>query len=211
MRTSNFFKSSLPIAFCLAVTLSAGQVSLSSGAQKPAIHTPALDLTEQRALEPKTEIFSDKLTMVSGEKDNHFLFTGNVEVRATNMVATCEKLEVYSGKDNSNKAPTEPPKPGTPPIGKIERIVAIGNVRVIQDARIATAGRAEIFPQVGKVVLSQSPVVTNKDGVLKGYRITLYQGEQKVEVESDPNRVRRPSIILPQIPDLGAGGNKKPR
>ena len=211
MRTSNFFKTSLPLTALLAIPLAAGQVSLSTGGSKPAIHTPALDLTEQRALEPKTEIFSDKLTMVSGDKDNHFLFTGNVEVRATNMVATCEKLEVYAGKDTSNKSPTEPPKPGSPPIGKIDRIVAIGNVRVIQDARIATAGKAEIFPQIGKVVLMESPVVTNKDGVLTGWRITLYQGEQKVEVESDPNRKRRPSIVLPQIPDLGANGNKKIR
>ncbi len=208
MRTSSFFKTSLPLPALLAASLSAGQVSLSTSVSTPAIHTPALDLTEQQALEPKTEIFSDKLTMVSGDKENHFLFTGNVEVRATNMVATCEKLEVYSGKDTSNKAPTEPPKPGTPPIGKIERIVAIGNVRVIQDARIATAGRAEIFPQLGKVVLMESPVVTNKDGLMTGYRITLYQGEQKVEVESDPNRARRPSIVLPQIPDLGANGKK---
>ena len=200
MRRSSFFNPLLFSVCAVALPL--------VGGQKSTIHEPALDLTDQKALEPKTEIFSDKLVMVSGEKDNHFLFTGNVEVRATNMVATCEKLEVYADKDKAPKAVTEPPKPGTPPIGKIERIVALGNVRIIQQARIATAGRAEIHPQVGKVILMDSPVVTNKDGILTGWRITLYQGEQKVEVESDPNRARRPSITLPQIPDLGVGGRK---
>jgi lipopolysaccharide export system protein LptA len=175
---------------------------------KETIHEPALDLTEQKALEPKTEILSDQLEMVSGEKENHFLFTGNVEVRATNMVATCEKLEVYAGKDKTQKVVTEPPKPGTPPIGKIEKIVAIGNVRIIQQARIATSGKAEIYPQIGKVVMMDSPVVTNKDGILTGWRITLFQGEQKVLVESDP-KGGRTKITLPQIDDLGVTGNKK--
>jgi len=178
------------------------------GPPKETIHEPALDLTEQEALEPKTEILSDQLEMISGEKENHFLFTGNVEVRATNMVATCEKLEVYAGKDKTKKVVNEPPKPGTPPIGKIERIVAIGNVRIIQQQRIATSGKAEIYPQEGRVVLLDSPVVTNKDGILTGWKITLLQGEQKVLVESNPNGGRT-RITLPQIQDLGVDGKKK--
>ena len=50
----------------------------------------------------KTEIFGDNLVMVSREKDNHFLLTGNVEIRATNMIATCEQLEVFAGKQETS-------------------------------------------------------------------------------------------------------------
>ena len=166
--------------------------------------------TAKKAGEDKTEIYSDNLVMVSGEKGNHFLFTGNVEVHATNMVATCQRLEVYSGKEKQQKtkapAPvTEKEKKGS--IGKIEKILAMGSVRIVQQERVATAGKAEIYPQEGRVVLLESPIVTDKQGKLEGFRITLLQGEQKVLVEKGPGQ--RPKITLPQIPDLGIGGNKK--
>jgi len=67
---------------------------------------------------------------------------------------------------------------------------------------------AEIYPQEGRVVLLDSPVVTNKDGILTGWKITLLQGEQKVLVESNPNGGRT-RITLPQIQDLGVDGKKK--
>jgi len=158
----------------------------------------------------ETEIFSDNLVMVSREKDNYFLFTGNVEIHATNMVATCERLEVYASKDaepSPEKKQDKEKKKEKAPIGKIERIMAIGKVRLIQQDRVATAGKAEIYPQEGRVVLLESPVVTDKQGTLTGYRITLLQGEQKVTVESGAGQ--RPKITLPQIPDLGIDGKKK--
>ena len=97
-----------------------------------------------------TEIFSDNLVMVSREKDNYFLFTGNVEIHATNMVATCERLEVYASKDaepSPEKKQDKEKEKEEAPIGKIERIMAIGKVRLIQQDRVATAGKAEIYPQ----------------------------------------------------------------
>ena len=166
----------------------------------------------------KTEIFSDNLVMVSREKDNHFLLTGNVEIRATNMIATCEQLEVFAGKQETlvgtppektvidNTTPSKE-KNNQAPIGKIEKIFASGKVRLIQKDRIATAGKAEIYPQEGKVILLDSPVVTDPQGSLAGYRITLLQGEQKVLVEKGPGQ--RPKNTLPEIPDLGIDGKKK--
>ena len=68
-------------------------------------------------------------------------------------------------------------------------------------------GKAEIYPQEGKVILLDSPVVTDPQGSLAGYRITLLQGEQKVLVEKGPGQ--RPKITLPEIPDLGIDGKKK--
>ncbi len=170
----------------------------------------------------KTEIFGDNLVMVSREKDNHFLLTGNVEIRATNMIATCEQLEVFAGKQETsekkalgtttektvidNTTPSKE-KNNQAPIGKIEKIFASGKVRLVQKDRIATAGKAEIYPQEGKVILLDSPVVTDPQGSLAGYRITLLQGEQKVLVEKGPGQ--RPKITLPKIPDLGIDGKKK--
>jgi lipopolysaccharide export system protein LptA len=192
MKTLNYFKS-----FILLLTLlfiSKGQGSTSVQQTKPQ--------------NGNTEITGDEFEMVSREKENYFLFTGNVEIRATNMVATCNRLEVYTSKtDQSKTDDKQKPTEEKTSIGKIEKILAIGNVRLVQEERVATAGKAEILPQVGKVVLMDSPKVTSKDGVLVGYRITLLQGEQKVLVERGP--VQRPTVILPKIPDLGIGGKQK--
>ena len=191
MKPSNFFSTSmLLLALCPA---GKAQEEAEKNKEQPA---------------EKTEIFSDNLVMVSRDKDNHFLFTGNVEIRATNMVATCERLEVYAGKkvQANSKTPTVT-KDGQAPIGKIDKILALGGVRLVQQDRVATAGKAEIYPQKGMVVLLDSPVVTDPQGSLSGYRITLIQGEQKVLVESGPGQ--RPKITLPQIPDLGIDGKKK--
>ena len=44
--------------------------------------------------------------MVSREKDNHFLLTGNVEIRATNMIATCEQLKFCAETGNISWNPS---------------------------------------------------------------------------------------------------------
>ena len=193
MKTLNYFKSFILLA--TAILICKGQEA-----------TPAQQTNTQNG---NTEITGDEFEMVSREKENYFLFTGNVEIRATNMMATCNRLEVYTSKTdqdktNENQKPTEE----NASLGKIEKILASGNVRLVQEERVATAGKAEILPQTGKVVLMDSPKVTSKDGVLAGYRITLLQGEQKALIEKGPGQ--RPTLILPKIPDLGIGVKQKP-
>jgi lipopolysaccharide export system protein LptA len=193
MKTLNYFK--IYILLLIPVFICEGQEPTSVQKTKP-----------QKG---NTEITGDEFEMVSREKETYFLFTGNVEIRATNMVATCNRLEVYTSKTDPPKTDDkQKPKEEKASIGKIEKIVAIGNVRLVQKERVATAGKAEILPQTGKVVLMDSPKVTSKDGVLVGYRITLLQGEQKALIEKGPGQ--RPTLILPRIPDLGIGVKQKP-
>ena len=193
MKTLNCFKS-----FILLVTA----VLICKGQEA----TPVQQTKPQNG---NTEITGDEFEMVSREKENYFLFTGNVEIRATNMVATCDRLEVYTSKtDQAKTNEKQKPTEEKASLGKIEKILASGNVRLVQEKRVATAGKAEILPQTGKVVLMDSPKVTSKDGVLAGYRITLLQGEQKVSVEKGPGQ--RPTLTLPKIPDLGIGVKQKP-
>jgi len=193
MKTLNYFKS-----FILLMT----PVFICKGQEPTSVQ-------QTKPQNGNTEITGDEFEMISREKENYFLFSGNVEIRATNMMATCNRLEVYTSKtDQSKTDDKQKPKEEKASIGKIEKILAIGNVRLVQEERVATAGKAEILPQTGKVVLTDSPKVTSKDGVLVGYRITLLQGEQKVSVEKGPGQ--RPTLTLPKIPDLGIGVKQKP-
>ena len=159
-----------------------------------------------------TEIFGDNLVMVNERQS----LSINFRVNQGNKHDCHEQLEVFAEKETSvgtseksvidNTSPSKE-KNNQAPIGKIEKIFASGKVRLVQKDRIATAGKAEIYPQEGKVILLDSPVVTDPQGSLAGYRITLLQGEQKVLVEKGPGQ--RPKITLPEIPDLGIDGKKK--
>lgn len=171
---------------------------------------------------PETVISSDELDMVGGEESNHFYFRGNVKVQATNMLATCDELEVISARksvpktEDQSAAPETPAPAGsgavaaakaaaTPDIGSIREIVMRGNVVISQEGRRATAGIAYLYPQEGRVVLAEGPLVTDAQGTLSGWRMELYRGERKVRILSNPDETQRTRVTLPALQDLGYG------
>ena len=86
-------------------------------------------------------------------------------------------------------------------LGAIDRIVALGNVTIKQAGRTATAGKGEIFPIEGKIILTENPVVIDEDGEIKGDKMTLLKGKRQAIIEGKPNQPVR--IKLPTIKDLG--------
>jgi len=151
---------------------------------------------------PPTVIRSDRVEMVTNDEETHFVFSNNVSVTGNNLVVLCDRMEVFSTRNTSE---TE----RTPEIGAVRLILALGNVRIEQEGRVGTAGRAELFPLEGRVVLTENPVIRNEHGTVTGYRIILNQGENQAIVESGDQRPAE--IILPTIPNLGADGVRQPR
>lgn len=153
------------------------------------------DRAESDAQREETVITSDRFEMVGGETENYFHFLGNVEVNGTNLHATSDEMEVVSGRQA-----TESETVGD--VGAIKSIVMKGNVVLVQSGRRAEAGRADIYPREGKVVLSENPKVVDSEGTVTGHRMTLYRGERKALVEGIPGG-DRPRIQLPGFQDLG--------
>lgn len=159
-----------------------------------------------------TVIESDHLKMTTLDDETQFIFSENVSITTTDMTVYCDRLEVFAGRLDVNekaareKADSEKSKNEDPiedELGRIQRIYAIGNVRVVQGDREATSGRAEVFPREGRVVLTENPVLRNEDGRVSGARITFLQGEGEAIVESDFKQ--RPRVELPSVPPLGSG------
>jgi lipopolysaccharide transport protein LptA len=149
---------------------------------------------------PATVIESDSMEMVTTDEETRFVFSNNVRVTGNNLTVHCDRLEVLSARhDNDRDA--------APELGRIQTIFALGNVRIQQETRLATAGRAELFPQEGKIVLLDSPMIIDDQGRVSGERITLYQGESRAVVDSGEGRPAR--IILPSLPDLDASGERR--
>ncbi len=151
-----------------------------------------------------------------------FVFSNNVRIIGTNLLSTCDRLEIVSLGGSENKsAPAPTPKPAangqlpllpaaTSPVGAIELITATGHVEIFQGTRHATSDKAEIYPNekvkdsaakkdsVGRIVLSGSPKVVDGTSQLTGGRITLYTGEGRIVVEPEKSDFEntRPTVIL---------------
>lgn len=162
---------------------------------------PGLLRADNDAPAPRTVIESDHLELVTGSDENRFLFEGNVRIGGTNLTASCDRMEVLA-----DRSPGSDPDATFGEIGAIQTIIAIGNVVIEQAGRKAEAGRAEIFPREGKVILTENPKVTDEKGmVATGPRMLLFQGERRVVIEGTESSTaeERPTVTLPSLPDLG--------
>lgn len=182
----------IPRCFMLPALLVSGALFSATG-----VHAQAA--ADEEA--PKTIIESDALELVTSEGYNRFFFRGNVQVTATNMTASCEEMEVVA-----SRTPESDPDATIGQIGAIQRIVAVGDVVIRQAGRTAEAGRAEIFPDEGRVVLTENPRVTDERGVVAtGPRMILEEGRRaRIEgLEGQPG-LERPRVVLPTatIPSL---------
>lgn len=165
----------------------------------PALEQP-VEASESEAAPPATVFESEHGEMQTFEEETRFLLRGNVRVTGNNLRVFCDRLEVY--------APREGIKAGGAPAGGITRILALGNVRIEQAGREAHAGRAEVFPQEGRIVLTESPMIRDDQGMVTGERITFIQGEARAIVEGGETGPAR--ITLPTLPDLGADAISRP-
>lgn len=142
-----------------------------------------------------TVITGDHLEMLSGDEKSEFHITGRVQVTGTNLRLTCDELHITSVKRGD-------PSDTIGKIGKVTEIIAIGNVRVEQKGRSASGGRAEFFPEEGKVLLTDRPMVTDAQGTVSGTEIEWFHGQRRALVRGGEHRVK---VTLPQLPDLGPG------
>lgn len=159
-----------------------------------------------------TVITSDRLEMISGKNENSFFFYGNVAVKGNNLDASCDEMEVISARAGTDTEGT------IGEIGAISMIILKKNVVIEQAGRVARAGHAEIYPDQGKVILTDNPVVTDSEGVVSGFRMELVQGERVARVYGKPDGSERARVTLPTMPDLGyeqdrnsSGGGRQPR
>ena len=85
----------------------------------------------------QTEIEAESLRAEITEEKGYLIGVGSVRMVATNLEITCNQIEVFTKVKD---------KDGNDTIGdisSINKIIATGNVRIVQDQRSATAGLAE--------------------------------------------------------------------
>jgi lipopolysaccharide export system protein LptA len=131
----------------------------------------------------QTVIDSDTLEMTAGDDVNNFRFSGNVHAVSQGMSLTCDKLNVIARRQVKGKAT----------IGKmnsVQSVVAEGNVRIEQVGRVATAGRAEVMPDKGLVILSDNPRIVDTKATVEGWKIIYNSRDRTAQVLPSPDELQ---------------------
>jgi lipopolysaccharide export system protein LptA len=124
------------------------------------------------------------------------IFSGAVKAVYGDATLYADQLQVYfKTKPEPPKGAAKPPQEKTDqsPLGdvgaeKIDRIVAKGNVRMVQEDRVATGDEAIYYKDRDEVVLTGNPQLWRAENTLKGERIISNLATKKVLVESSPQR-----------------------
>lgn len=161
-----------------------------------------------------TRIVSEKMTYDSNK--NQVIFEGKVHVVRPTMEIWSELLTVIlddSGKKNDAAGPSALGIGG----GKVERILAEKSVRIKQESKVGTCGKATYFVNENRIVMEQSPVIVDGDNRISGKIITydtatgrsvvVGDADRKVEVlfTTDDNK----SPALPDV-NVQSGGQSGP-
>lgn len=127
-----------------------------------------------------TVVTSDRLQVDYAH--NVGTFEGNVLAVDPRITVRADKVVAFFGSGEATNAART-----------VQRLVATGGVVITQEKRKATGEQAEYTASEGKVVLTGNPQVQTTEGVVSGQKITFWQGQEKMDVESggaDTNRTR---------------------
>jgi lipopolysaccharide export system protein LptA len=124
------------------------------------------------------------------------IFSG--QVKAVHGDATLYSDQLWIYLESKPEQPKEAVKPapetaeqsplGDMGAGQIDHIVAKGNVRMVQEDRVATGDEAIYYKKRDEVVLTGNPQLWRAENTLKGERIIFNLKTNKVLVESSPQR-----------------------
>jgi lipopolysaccharide export system protein LptA len=160
--------------------------ALRSGAAEPAATT--IDCSG-----PAESISSDTETTTTFK--DHVIAVGN------GITVDCDYLKVVATRVGDKTATIGK-------YGKFRYMLATGHVVITQGDRVATSGRAEVFPEEDRIVLTEDPVVRieSEHYQASGPRMILYRGQRRAVIEGTP--ANRTHITLPPVKDLGFPGDK---
>lgn len=137
-----------------------------------------------------TTITSNKMTVRN--QDNQAVFEGTVVLTRGPLVVNSDKMIVFFHAQNSDASQvkgTGQPK-GNGSISStsgrsLERVEAIGNVKIKQENSRATCQKAIYLNNEEKIIMTGDPVAWEKGTRVSGKQITIYLTEERSVVEGD--------------------------
>jgi lipopolysaccharide export system protein LptA len=157
-----------------------------------------------RAADPSQETTIDcsgPAESSSTDTETTTTFKDQVVAVGNGLTLECDYLKVIASRIGEKSATLGK-------YGKFRYLLATGHVKIVQGDRVATSGKAEVFPEEDRIVLTEQPVVRieSEHYTASGPRMILYRGQRRAVIEGTPTE--RTHISLPPIKDLGAAADK---
>lgn len=127
----------------------------------------------------------------SDSKSRTATFSGKVVARQGDLTIYSDKLVVYYKEEG----------------GDLDKVVATGNVRIVQGDRLATAREAVYQSAEQKIVLTGDPKVMQGENTVTGKVITYFVDEERSVVTGGPD-TRVEAVITPKE-KVKNGGQKR--
>jgi lipopolysaccharide export system protein LptA len=148
------------------------------------VFSPALSLgAETRRTTVPTTIQAERMRYDSdGQK---VVFDGNVHVKRPDFDLWAAQLTVFLDRTKSgSKSANATGGMGGMGMdaGSVNRIVAEKNVRIQQDHKVGTCGKATYTVSDGKVVMEQQPLLVDGSNTIEGRIINFYTRDSRSEV-----------------------------
>lgn len=113
--------------------------------------------------------------MVSQEKDNSVVFSGNVDARQGDlMIRTDEMTVYYTGDGRKNDQGSS----------EVKKLICRGNVQISQGSWLGTGQRMDYYAEGRKVILSGDAKAWQGQNMVAGKTITYFLDEGRSIVES---------------------------
>jgi lipopolysaccharide export system protein LptA len=197
----------------VAAAQTAGEPTTDASAQDAAPAGPLGFGALGKSKEPIT-VVSDNLEY--DYKKNVVVYRGSVEVTQGNVKLVSDTLTITlqnqkgDGQKPDQKTPATQPPSAAPSTdtGRVQEIVALGNVRIDQGTRWAVGGRA-VFDQAQRtLVLTENPVLHDGPSEVAGDRVVVFLDEDRSVVEGGQKRVK--AVLYPNEKSAGPKGPAKP-
>lgn len=158
---------------------------LTSAAAWSAPAAPVRPGAKDRSSKPIT-VKSDQLQAFNDAKQA--VFTGRVVARQDDVTIYSDRLEVFYGAAGDD----------------VDKIIATGNVRIVQTNRVGTGGHAVYESKLGKITLTIGPRVVQEKDSVTGKVIIYFLDEDRSEVQGGED-ARVEAVIHPKS---GSGAKK---
>jgi len=112
--------------------------------------------------------------MVSQEKDNSVVFSGNVDARQGDLMIRTDEMTVYYTGDAKNSGQGS---------SQVKKLICLGNVQISQGSWLGTGKRMDYYAQDRKVILSGEAKAWQGQNMVAGKTITYFLDEGRSIVE----------------------------
>lgn len=120
--------------------------------------------------------------MVSQEKDNSVIFSGNVDARQGDLLIRTDEMTVHYTGDG---------KRGDQGSSQVKKLICLGNVQISQGSWLGTGQRMDYYAEGRKVILSGDAKAWQGQNMVAGKTITYFLDEGRSIVEA-PDTVAAP-------------------